>query len=190
MSTQFFNDSVNVTIQRGEDSVASIGSDIRNTLLVTSHNKFTEAYRKYQSLSEMLLDGFTSSDFAYQFARLYFSSAVDPYDRPSLLITGGVILENSGDYIFKIKKALNSTNNFGFVVTDIRYRTGLSQEEEYQFVFDLAEFIETTEKFYAVWLDEAYIPSTITWILNSSEEVVLTENLKGLVTESSMEGLS
>lgn len=187
MSTVFFDEMVNVTITRGEDGVASVGSDIRNTLLVTSHNKFSEAYRIYRNLSEILLDGFKTSDFVYQFARIYFSSFADPYDKPALLVTGGLVLGNADDYITKIKNALGKTNNFGFIVTDIRYRGVISLSEEYDFIYNIATYVETTDKFYAVWLDAGYIPSTITWILNSSENVVLTENNKGLVTESSTE---
>jgi hypothetical protein len=188
MSTQFFNDSVNVTINRGDAGVVNIGTDIRNTLLVTSHTVFTDSYRKYKNKNELLLDGFTRDSFAYRFAEIYFAAAVDPYDTPNLLISGGIILPNAQDYITKISKVLASTGNFGFIVTDIRYRTDkLPIEDEYQFIFDMATYIESSEKFYAVWLDEDYIPSVLSWIYTNNNEVILTDTPTGLMTESSTE---
>lgn len=186
MSTTFFNDAVKVDINRGDETVVSIGVDIRNTLLVTNHTVFSEAYRKYSNKNDLLLDGFTRDSFAYQFADIYFSAATDPYDRPQLLVTGGAILPDAGDYITKISKVIAKTGNFGFVVTDIRYRTDkLPIEQEYDFIFELSTYIESTEKFYAVWMDENYIPDILSWIYTNNNEVVLTDTPTGLMTESS-----
>lgn len=186
MSTVFFNDAVRVDVNKGEEAVVTIGADIRNVLLVTSHTNFSEAYREYSNKNELLLDGFTRESFAYRFADIYFSSAVDVYDRPKLLITGGVILPNSQDYITKISKVIGKTNNFGIVVTDIRYREdGLPLEQEYDFIFDIATYIEGTEKFYAFWGDLDYIPDVTVWITTNMDEVVLTDTPTGLLTESS-----
>ena len=186
MSTVFFNDAVKVDINKGEETTVTVGADIRNVLLVTSHTNFSEEYREYSNKNELLLDGFSRESFAYRFADTYFSSAVDIYDRPKLLITGGVIIPDAQDYITKIKKAIGKTNNFGIVVTDIRYRTdGLDATDEYQFIFDIATYIESTEKFYAFWADLDYIPDTWTWLTTNKDEVVLTETPHGLLAESS-----
>lgn len=186
MATQFFNDVVQVDINRGETTVVSIGVDIRNTLLVCHNVAYSDSYRKYSNKNEMLLDGFTRDSFAYKFAEIYFASAVDPYDRPQLLVTGGALLPNANDYITKISKVLASTGNFGFIVTDIRYREdGLELEQEYDFIFDLSTYIESTEKFYAVWMDEDYIPEILSWIYTNNNEVILTDTPTGLMTESS-----
>lgn len=187
MSTVFFNDAVKVDINKGEETTVTVGADIRNVLLVTSHTNFSEEYREYSNKNELLLDGFSRESFAYRFADTYFSSAVDIYDRPKLLITGGVVLPNAQDYITKIKKAIGKTNNFGIVVTDIRYRAdGLEITDEYQFIFDIATYIESSEKFYAFWADLDYIPHTHVWIMTNAEEVVLTDTPTGLITESSL----
>lgn len=187
MSTVFYNDAVKVDINKGDEPITSLGADIRNTLLVTTHNRFTEAFRKYTNKNELLLDGFTIEDFAYKFASVYFDSAVDVYDRPSLYITGGVILPNPQDYIVKIQKAIGKTNNFGLIATDIVHRKELTPELEADFILEMATYVETTEKFYAVWLDEKYIPQTLTWIWTNQNEVVLTDTPYGLVTESTKE---
>ena len=187
MSTVFFNDAVKVDINKGEETTVTVGADIRNVLLVASHTNFSEAYREYSNKNELLLDGFSRESFAYRFADTYFSSAVDIYDRPKLLITGGVILPDAQDYITKINKAVGKTNNFGIVVTDIRYREdGLDTTDEYQFIFDIATYIESSEKFYAFWADLDYIPHTHVWITTNAEEVVLTDTPTGLITESSL----
>lgn len=187
MSTVFFNDAVKVDINKGEETTVTVGADIRNVLLVASHTNFSEEYREYSNKNELLLDGFSRESFAYRFADTYFSSAVDIYDRPKLLITGGVILPDAQDYITKIKKAIGKTNNFGIVVTDIRYRAdGLEITDEYQFIFDIATYIESSEKFYAFWADLDYIPDTWTWLMTNKDEVVLTETPHGLVTERSI----
>ena len=187
MSTVFFNDAVKVDINKGEEITVTVGADIRNVLLVASHTNFSEEYREYSNKNELLLDGFSRESFAYRFADTYFSSAVDIYDRPKLLITGGAILPNAQDYITKIKKAIGKTNNFGIVVTDIRYREdGLEITDEYQFIFDIATYIESSEKFYAFWADLDYIPHTHVWITTNAEEVVLTDTPTGLITESSL----
>lgn len=187
MSTVFFNDSVRVDINKGEESTVTIGADIRNVLLVSSHTVFSEAYRQYSNKNELLLDGFSKDSFQYKFAEIYFDSAVDPYDRPKLLISGGVILPNSSDYITKITKVIGKTNNFGIVITDIRYRSEeLSQSDEYQFILDIATYIEGTEKFYAFWADLDYIPDSYTWITTNKDEVVLTDTPYGLITERSL----
>ncbi len=187
MSTVFFNDAVKVDINKGEETTVTVGADIRNVLLVASHTNFSEEYREYSNKNELLLDGFSRESFAYRFADTYFSSAVDIYDRPKLLITGGVILPDAQDYITKIKKVIGKTNNFGLVVTDIRYREdGLDTTDEYQFIFDIATYIESSEKFYAFWADLDYIPQTHVWITTNAEEVVLTDTPTGLITESSL----
>lgn len=189
MSTVFFNDAVKVDINKGEESTSvSIGADIRNVLLVTNNPKFSDTYRKYQNKNQLLLDGFLKTDFVYRFAEIYFGMAVDPYDKPSLLVSGGQLVPTSSDYITKIRKVNGKTDNFGIIITDIMQRRDelLSLNEEFEFILDLAGFIETTEKFYAVHFDKEYIPDMLTWITTNQDEVVLTEKPYGLMTSHSL----
>lgn len=190
MSTVFFNDAVKVEINRGEEtSVKPSGADLRNTLVLIDNKIFSETFKSYTNKNELLLDGFSRDDFIYKFAEIFFSLAVDPYDAPELLVSGGRLLLDSNDYINKLRSIISSTNNFGIVTTDFARRRGETTiEEEFQFVLDFAGYVETTEKFYAVHFDEEYLPDGLTWIITNNDEVVLTEKPYGLVTEGSSVG--
>lgn len=190
MSTVFFNDAVKVDINRGEElPLSQSGAELRNALVLIDNKIFGETFKKYTNKNELLLDGFSRDDFIYKFADIYFSMAVDPYDRPSLLVSGGRLLPQASDYKNKLRTVSSETNDFGFVLTDIsRRRSEVSIEEEFEFVLDFAGYVETTEKFYAVHFDLEYIPDMLTWIMTNKDEVVLTDKPYGLITENSGTG--
>ena len=189
MSTVFFNDAVKVDINRGEEAtVNSSGAELRNALVLIDNKIFGDSYRKYTNKNELLIDGFSRDDFIYKFADIYFSLAVDPYDRPSLLVSGGRLVASSSDYINKLRTITGETSHFGFVLTDISHRRfETTMELEFDFVLEFATYVETTEKFYAVHFDNEYIPEMLTWITTNKDEVVLTEKPYGLMTHRSLQ---
>lgn len=184
MATTFLDETVQVTITREESPTTSSGVDLRNILLVTNNSRFSDRFKVYSSVSEMKMDGFTTDDFALRFASLYFPNTTIPYDRPKLVVSGGALLTDYHEYINKISDVLQVTDNFGIIVTDGLYR-GLTEEQGANFVLNVAQYVETTEKFYAVFLDNRFMPEYKKFIHAESNDVVLTESPEGLLTESS-----
>lgn len=184
MATTFLEDTVKVDISREEAPTTSAGVDLRSVLLVTNNPRFSEPYRVYSDTSQMRMDGFTTDDFALRFAALYFPNTAIPYDRPKLVVSGGALLTDYHDYINKISQVLQATDNFGLIVTDGLYR-GLNELDGSNFVLNVAQYVNTTEKFYAVFLDRRFMPEYKQFIHAASDDVVLTESPEGLLTESS-----
>lgn len=184
MATTFLEETVEVSISREEAPTTSSGVDLRNILIVSDNPRYSDSHRVYSSVSEMKMDGFTSDDFALKFAALYFPNTTIPYDRPKLIVSGGALLTDYHEYVNKISQVLQSTDNFGLIVTDGLYR-GLTEEQGANFVINVAQYVETTEKFYAVFLDNRFMPEYKQFIHAASDDVVLTESPEGLLTESS-----
>lgn len=184
MATTFLEGTVNVSISREEAPTTSAGVDLRNVLLVTNNPRFSESHKVYSDTSQMKMDGFTTDDFALRFASLYFPNTAIPYDRPKIIVSGGALLTDYHEYINKISQVMQVTDNFGLIVTDGLYR-GLTEEEGSNFVLNVAQYVNTTEKFYAVFLDRRFMPEYKQFIHAASDDVVLTESPEGLLTESS-----
>ena len=109
-------DIVNVVINR--ETTSKTIRDLQTIAVLSAHNNFTptETYRIYSSTTEMLDDGFTTSEYAYVAANRIFSQ--NPQVRN---IVVGMIkqkLNTSIDYVAEIRKLQASTQEWFFLITD------------------------------------------------------------------------
>ena len=106
-------DIVNVIINR-ETSSKTI-RDLQTIAILSVHTNFRgELYREYTSASDMIKDGFLTTDYAYVAAQRVFSQ--NPQVRSVVVgkITGGVGV----DYPAEIAKLQSANNNWFFLITD------------------------------------------------------------------------
>ena len=133
-------DIVNVVINR--ETTSKTIRDLQTIAVLSAHEKFapTETYRIYSSTTEMLDDGFTTSDYAYVAANRIFSQ--NPQVRN---IVVGMITEDiftaPVDYVAEIRKLQAATQEWFFLITDA--------------VFDadkeaIADYIETQTAVYVL----------------------------------------
>ena len=106
-------DIVNVIINR-ETSSKTI-RDLQTIAILSAHaGEFGELYREYTSATDMIKDGFLTTDYAYVAAQRVFSQ--NPQVRSVVVgkITGGVGV----DYPAEIAKLQSANNNWFFLITD------------------------------------------------------------------------
>ena len=106
-------DIVNVIINR-ETSSKTI-RDLQTIAILSVHTNFGgELYREYTSASDMIKDGFLTTDYAYVAAQRVFSQ--NPQVRSVVVgkITGGIGV----DYPAEIAKLQSANNNWFFLITD------------------------------------------------------------------------
>ena len=109
-------DIVNVVINR--ETTSKTIRDLQTIAVLSVHDNFTptETYRIYSSTTEMLDDGFTTSEYAYVAANRIFSQ--NPQVRN---IVVGMIkqeLNTSIDYVAEIRKLQAATQEWFFLITD------------------------------------------------------------------------
>lgn len=109
-------DIVNVVINR--ETTSKTIRDLQTIAVLSVHDNFTptETYRIYSSTTEMLDDGFTTSDYAYVAANRIFSQ--NPQVRT--IVVGMIIqlLDTSIDYVAEIRKLQAATQEWFFLITD------------------------------------------------------------------------
>lgn len=109
-------DIVNVVINR--ETTSKTIRDLQTIAVLSVHDNFTptETYRIYSSTTEMLDDGFTTSEYAYVAANRIFSQ--NPQVRN---IVVGMIKQELGtsiDYVAEIRKLQAATQEWFFLITD------------------------------------------------------------------------
>lgn len=109
-------DIVNVVINR--ETTSKTIHDLQTIAVLSVHDNFTptETYRIYSSTTEMLDDGFTTSEYAYVAANRIFSQ--NPQVRN---IVVGMIKQELGtpiDYVAEIRKLQATTQEWFFLITD------------------------------------------------------------------------
>lgn len=106
-------DIVNVIINR-ETSSKTI-RDLQTIAILSVHANFAgELYREYTSATDMITDGFLTTDYAYVAAQRVFSQ--NPQVRSVVV---GKITESVGvDYPAEISKLQSANNNWFFLITD------------------------------------------------------------------------
>lgn len=109
-------DIVNVVINR--ETTSKTIRDLQTIAVLSAHDNFTptETYRIYSSTTEMLDDGFTTSDYAYVAANRIFSQ--NPQVRN--IVVGMIIPVFGGtyDYVAEIRKLQAATQEWFFLITD------------------------------------------------------------------------
>lgn len=104
---------VRVVIRR-ETSTKTV-RDLQKIAILSEHTRFAETFRRYQSTTAMLADGFLTSDFAYIAANRIFSQ--DPQVKE--IIVGKVVDGGTGvDYVSEITKLQSEAADWFFLITD------------------------------------------------------------------------
>ena len=112
-------DIVNVTINR--ETTSKTVADLQTIAVLSVHDNFTgdEVYRQYGSTTDMIEDGFLTTDYAYMAAQRIFSQ--NPQVRS--IVVGKINQESSGDaidYVAEINKLQAATNDWFFLITDAK----------------------------------------------------------------------
>ena len=104
---------VRVVIRR-ETSTKTV-RDLQKIAILSEHTRFAETFRRYQSTTAMLADGFLTNDFAYIAANRIFSQ--DPQVKE--IIVGKVVDGGTGvDYVSEITKLQSEAADWFFLITD------------------------------------------------------------------------
>lgn len=109
-------DIVNVVINR--ETTSKTIRDLQTIAVLSAHDNFTptETYRIYSSTTEMLDDGFTTSDYAYVAANRIFSQ--NPQVRNIVVGMIKQVLDTPIDYVAEIRKLVAATQEWFFLITD------------------------------------------------------------------------
>ncbi|HCH9337381.1 TPA: DUF3383 family protein [Salmonella enterica] len=104
---------VRVVIRR-ETSTKTV-RDLQKIAILSKHTRFAETFRRYQSTTAMLADGFLTTDFAYIAANRIFSQ--DPQVKE--IIVGKVVAGGTGvNYVSEITKLQSEAADWFFLITD------------------------------------------------------------------------
>lgn len=114
--------------------------DLETILVLTEHTRFTadENYRIYETTTDMLEDGFLTTDAAYIAAQRVFSQ--DP--RPSKVVVG--VVKDGETYVQALVRQQGAYNKFLYVITDAATDT----EKE-----AIADYVETQSRMFYVFSD-------------------------------------
>lgn len=90
--------------------------DLQTIAVLSKHEVFAEAYRIYTNASDMLVDGFETTDFAYHAVSLILSQ--NP--QVSEVVVGKVVTPATGpvDYVQAIVDLQGANSNWFFLITD------------------------------------------------------------------------
>ena len=156
-------DIVNVVINR--ETTSRTVADLQTVAILSVHQNFSEdeVYREYGSTTEMIEDGFVTTDFAYVAAQRIFSQQV----KPRSVIVGMIYSDADINYVDEVAKLQGATSEWFFLIADA--------EEDAQKIA-ISEYIETQT---AVYVFSDNNPLT----LDSSDKTDIFSKLeeKGLV---------
>lgn len=155
---------VRVVINR--ETTSKTVRDLQTIAILSKHTHFAETYRRYQSTTAMLEDGFVTTDYAYIAANRIFSQ--NPQVRE--VIVGKAVDGGSGvDYVQEILKLQGAANDWFFLVTDA---TDDADKEA------IADYIETQTAVY-IFSDHnaATITSATTDIFSKLKEKSLMQSI-------------
>lgn len=110
-------DIVNVVINR--ETTSKTIADLQTIAILSAHKNFSanEAYREYTSTTDMLEDGFLTTDYAYVAAQRILSQ--NPQVRS--IVVGKITQESPEDaidYVAEISKLQAANSNWFFLITD------------------------------------------------------------------------
>lgn len=109
-------DVVNVVINR--ETTSKTVRDLQTIAVLSKHTRFNDAYRKYSSTTEMLDDGFITTDFAYVSVQRILSQ--NP--QVQYVVVGKIVPDNGAvDYTKAIANLQASTNEWFFLIADAEY---------------------------------------------------------------------
>ena len=131
-------DIVNVIINR--ETTSKTVADLQTIAVLSVHSNYTanEMYREYSSTTDMIGDGFLTTDYAYVAVQRIFSQ--NPQVRS--VVVGKIVQstsEGSIDYVAEITKLQAATNDWFFLITDAKDDTDKEA---------IADYIETQTAVY------------------------------------------
>lgn len=131
-------DVVNVIINR--ETTSKTVADLQTIAVLSVHANYTanEMYREYTSTTDMLEDGFLTTDYAYTAAQRIFSQ--NPQVRS--IVVGKITQaspEDAIDYVEEITNLQAATNDWFFLITDAKDDTDKEA---------IADYIETQTAVY------------------------------------------
>ena len=131
-------DIVNVIINR--ETTSKTVADLQTIAVLSVHANYTanEMYREYSSTTDMIEDGFLTTDYAYTAAQRIFSQ--NPQVRS--IVVGKITQASSDDaidYVEEITKLQAATNDWFFLLTDAKDDTDKEA---------IADYIETQTAVY------------------------------------------
>lgn len=125
---------VNVVIRRETSFIRE--ADLNTMAIVSNNTTFTDAYRIYTNIDQILDDGFDTDSYVYKAAAMAFGQEIKP---AKIVVTGGAVA--TGGYVTKLTSTLNAYNQFLFVVTDATAEAD---------ILAIAAYVQTQELFYGV----------------------------------------
>lgn len=105
-------DIVNVIINR--ETTSKTVRDLQTIAVLSKHDNFPEVYRKYGSTTDLLDDGFLTTDYAYISAQRIFSQ--NPQVRE--IVVGKIEATGAVDYVNEIVKLQSATEEWFFLIVD------------------------------------------------------------------------
>lgn len=115
-------------------------ADLNTIAIISNNTVFTDAYRIYTNLDQVVDDGFDTDTFIYKAIATAFSQDIKP---KKIVVTGGAVL--TGAYVQKIVSTRAAYNQFLFVLTDA---TADADQEA------IAQYVETQELFYGLTVED------------------------------------
>lgn len=130
-------DIVNVVINR--ETTSKTTRDLQTIAVLSVHEHFSgaEVYREYTSTSDMITDGFLTTEYAYVAAQRIFSQ--NPQVRS--IVVGKIATALGVDYVAEVTKLQAANNNWFFLLTDATDDVDK---------LAIAEYIETQEAVYVL----------------------------------------
>ena len=130
-------DIVNVVINR--ETTSKTTRDLQTIAVLSVHENFSgaEVYREYTSTTDMISDGFLTTDYAYVAAQRIFSQ--NPQVRS--IVVGKIATALGVDYVEEVTKLQAANNNWFFLLTD-------ATDDADKLA--IAEYIETQEAVYVL----------------------------------------
>ena len=130
-------DIVNVVINR--ETTSKTTRDLQTIAVLSVHEHFSgaEVYREYTSTTDMISDGFLTTEYAYVAAQRIFSQ--NPQVRS--IVVGKIATALGVDYVAEVTKLQAANNNWFFLLTD-------ATDDADKLA--IAEYIETQEAVYVL----------------------------------------
>lgn len=125
--------------------------DLQTIAVLSQHEVFAETHRVYTDSSDMLTDGFQTTDFAY----IAVSKILSQNPQVKEVVVGKAVAEGTDpvDYVANILALQGSTNNWFFLITDA---TSKADKEA------IAAYIETQTLFYLFSDSDPATPTSAT----------------------------
>lgn len=153
-------------------------ADLNTIAIISNNTTFTENYRIYTNLDQVIDDGFDTDTFIYKAVATAFGQEIKP---KKIIVTGGAVA--TGGYVQKIVDTRASNNQFLFLITDATENADIEA---------IAEYVEAQELFYAFHVEDIVEKGELIEKLKAlgyvRTMVLFNENTNGTVPEAGWVG--